>query len=258
MAMEQEEMSQNEKANRLLWPLAEPGGLSLLAAALVKAQARLRPAKRESENPFFHSKYADLASVWESCREALTENGLSVVQTTFFRDGQMFLRTLLLHVSGQSVSGEYLLKPTKDDPQGLGGAITYARRYALAAITGVVADDMDGEDAVLRPEPAAKKQEHKAPAAAKDADGSATVIERILEVETFNGKAKSSGKSYTKFTIVSESGEKFTTLNKDLAEIATAATESHDEMVISYSQNKYGKSLVDIKTAEIALDAQEA
>ena len=115
-----------------------------LAAALVKAQSVMKGAKKDSENPFFKSKYADLGAVWEACSDALQANGLAVAQTTTMKDGHLMLVTHLLHSSGQFLTGEYPIKPVKDDPQGHGSAMTYARRYALAAMVGVISEDDDG------------------------------------------------------------------------------------------------------------------
>jgi len=127
-----------------------------LAAALVKAQTELRPALKGSVNPHFCSKYADLQSVWEAARNPLSSNGLSVVQTFVASDGEtVTVATTLMHVSGQWVGSELTLKPVKADPQGIGSAITYARRYGLSAILGIVADeDDDGNDASGRHKPA--------------------------------------------------------------------------------------------------------
>lgn len=122
--------------------------ISEIAKAMCQAQPKLRVAIKDSANPFFKSKYADLQNVWEACKEAIHGSGLSVVQIPTHIDGEPALETVLLHTSGQWVSGVYPLSPTKKDPQGVGAAITYARRYALAAVVGVVYDDDDdGETA---------------------------------------------------------------------------------------------------------------
>lgn len=118
-----------------------------LATALAKAQAAMKPALKDSTNPHFKSKYADLTSVWEACRDALTKNGLSVAQVTEFDGEQTWIRTILLHSSGEQLEGRYPLRPVQNTPQGMGSAISYARRYALAAMVGVVADDDDGQAA---------------------------------------------------------------------------------------------------------------
>lgn len=123
-----------------------------LAAALAKAQGAMEGAKKGSDNPFFKSKYADLAEVWKACRAVLSENGLSVAQVTKIADdGSMYLETMLLHSSGESIAGQYPIEPVKKDPQGMGSAITYARRYALAAMVGVAQEDDDGNAASHTP-----------------------------------------------------------------------------------------------------------
>lgn len=120
-----------------------------LAKALAAAQASLSAAKKDSINPHFRNQYASLQSIWDTAREVLAPNGFSVVQTFGPTDGtRLDLTTTLMHVSGQWVSGTISITPTKQDPQGIGSAATYARRYSLAAILGIVADeDDDGEQA---------------------------------------------------------------------------------------------------------------
>jgi hypothetical protein len=119
-----------------------------LFAALSKAQSEMHGAIKNSTNPFFKSSYADLESVWEAIREPLTKNGLSVVQTTkMLPEGQLALITTLAHSSGESIVGEYPILANDDSPQAIGSAITYARRYALAAIVGVHQTDDDGNAA---------------------------------------------------------------------------------------------------------------
>lgn len=120
--------------------------IDALAAALSKAQAKIESADKSAANPFFKSRYADLPSVWAACRKALTDNGLSVVQTTDTSENGLVLETTLLHSSGQWISSLYPINPVKNDPQGLGSAITYGRRYALMALVGVVADDASDDD----------------------------------------------------------------------------------------------------------------
>jgi len=119
-----------------------------LAKALSVAQGQIKGALKDSNNPFFKSKYADLSSVWEACREQLSKNGLSVIQTTCDApDKGVSVVTTLAHESGQWVRGHLTLEPKDKTPQGYGSAITYARRYALAAIVGVAPEDDDGNAA---------------------------------------------------------------------------------------------------------------
>jgi hypothetical protein len=124
--------------------------INKLATALAKAQAKIEGATKDKTNPHFRSSYADLASVWDACRSALTSNGLSVSQTAgASEDGRVRVTTILMHSSGQWLCDDLVMKPVKDDPQGVGSCITYARRYALAAIVGVAPEDDDGNAASL-------------------------------------------------------------------------------------------------------------
>lgn len=131
--------------------------MTKIAAALVKAQSQIEGAKKDSKNPHFKSSYADLASVWDACREALQANGFSVVQVGELVEGQWCMRTMLLHESGDHLSGYVPLLNTKGDMQGLGSAMTYARRYGLAAIVGVCPEDDDGNAASEKPAKAEPK-----------------------------------------------------------------------------------------------------
>jgi hypothetical protein len=116
-----------------------------LAKALSIVQGKLTYAVKDSANPFFKSKYADLESVWDACRSLLAENGLCVMQFPGeFIDGCMSLNTMLAHSSGEWIKQTMEVPVTKPDAQGAGSAITYMRRYALAAVVGVVQADDDG------------------------------------------------------------------------------------------------------------------
>jgi hypothetical protein len=130
-----------------------------LATALSKAQAEIDAAPKSEANPFFKSSYADLATVRSAIREAFGKHGLSVVQIPHTGDGTVSVTTILMHASGQFIEGTLTLRPTKNDPQGVGSAITYARRYSLMAFAGVAPDDDDGNAASGHTEP--PKKEHK-------------------------------------------------------------------------------------------------
>lgn len=119
-----------------------------LASALSKAQGSFIHAKKDTKNEFFRSQYADLASVIDAAKKPLSENGLAVTQIVDTdSDGLMYLETMLMHSSGEWISGRYPIRPVKTDPQAVGSAITYARRYAFSALTGIAADDDDGNAA---------------------------------------------------------------------------------------------------------------
>jgi hypothetical protein len=118
-----------------------------LATALARAQGEITGALKDSANPFFKSKYSDLASCWDACRSALSKNGLAVSQFPETDGADSFLVTTLLHNSGQWMSSRLVLKSKDDTSQAMGSAITYARRYALCSVVGVAQIDDDGNAA---------------------------------------------------------------------------------------------------------------
>lgn len=123
-----------------------------LAAALSKAQGEITGALKDSANPFFKSKYADLASCWDACRGALAKNGLAVTQFPTTEATETYLVTTLLHSSGQWMRSSLHVQPKDNTPQAMGSALTYARRYALTAVVGVAQVDDDGNAASGRKE----------------------------------------------------------------------------------------------------------
>lgn len=129
--------------------------IAALAASLAKAQGKIENAKKDSDNPHFRSKYADLASVWEACRDSLSENGIAVIQAPGTDDnGAVTMTTTLAHASGEWMSSTMACKPARADAQSMGSVITYLRRYSLAAMVGVAPDeDDDGEAAAGRGKP---------------------------------------------------------------------------------------------------------
>lgn len=127
--------------------------LKNLATALAKAQGVIENAKKGNLNPHFKSRYADLASVWDEVREPFTSNGLSVVQLPCEAPaGFVGLETTILHSSGETIAQKFFMPLAKDrDPQAVGSAITYAKRYALLGAAGIAPEDDDGNAATARP-----------------------------------------------------------------------------------------------------------
>ena len=121
--------------------------IDLLATALSKAQAQIRPAPKDAVNPHFKSKYADLASVVDAYRDALSMHGLSLSQHPSSEGQKVVITTLLMHTSGQWLESDLAITAQQATPQSVGSAITYGRRYSAMAITGMAADDDDGNDA---------------------------------------------------------------------------------------------------------------
>lgn len=119
-----------------------------ITTALSKAQMEMEPAKKTQKNPFFNSKYAGLEDVIEAVRGPFSRNGLAFFQGTLPSDqGVIIIVTTISHISGEWVRGYLPIKPTKNDPQGLGSAITYGKRYGLQALSGQPSEDDDGNKA---------------------------------------------------------------------------------------------------------------
>lgn len=128
--------------------------MKLIASALVKAQKEFAPALKDSNNPFFKSKYADLSTCINAVLDALNNNGIALIQKNHDCADGVKVETILLHESGEEYSGGVLHVPTaKNDPQGYGSALTYARRYSLMATCGIAPEDDDGNAAKPAPKP---------------------------------------------------------------------------------------------------------
>lgn len=128
--------------------------ISAIAKALVAAQSEMGNAVKDSKNPFFKSKYADLNAIREAVLPAFNKNGISVLQPTVFLDGKKFVQTVLIHSSGEFISGLTEILSAKElDAQAQGSGISYARRYGLQSLANVGAEDDDGQAAVGKPNP---------------------------------------------------------------------------------------------------------
>lgn len=122
-----------------------------IASALVKAQKKFSPALKSSTNPHFKSKYADLSACVEAVIDALNESGIALIQRTHECESGVMVETVFMHESGEVFEAGKLHVPAgKQDPQGYGSALTYARRYSLMAACGIAPEDDDG-NAATRP-----------------------------------------------------------------------------------------------------------
>lgn len=135
-----------------------------IATALASAQINMGKALKQANNPHFRSKYADLGSVMDACLPALNEHGIAVIQPTGEDETGRFVETVLVHgESGEQLSCRVPLIVGKNDMQGYGSAVTYARRYGLMAMAGIAPEDDDGNAAAK----AAPKQEAPKPISAE-------------------------------------------------------------------------------------------
>lgn len=123
--------------------------MKLLATAMVKAQKEFEPAKKDATNPHFRSKYANLSACVDAVKDALNNNGISLIQATHESDNGVIVETIFLHESGEQFSAGKLHFPaSKQDAQGYMSALTYARRGALLSACGIAPEDDDGNAAV--------------------------------------------------------------------------------------------------------------
>jgi len=161
--------------------LSQSPELDQLATALAIAQGSIQGAVKDRTNPAFKSSYADLASVWDACRTALSANGLSVSQHPGrLEDGSATVTTILLHKSGQHISSVCAALPRDQSPAAVGSVVTYLRRYALAAAVGVAPEDDDGQAAShATPNPQPQRAPAQAQRVAEALGGRVESVERI-------------------------------------------------------------------------------
>jgi ERF superfamily len=125
-----------------------------ITKALIAFHKEIGKISKDAKNPFFKSDYATLSNILDAIKEPLDANGLTFVQ---FPDGENGLTTRLMHESGQYLEATYTMVPAKNDPQGLGSAITYQRRYSLGAVLGLNIDNDDDGNAASMPESTSKR-----------------------------------------------------------------------------------------------------
>lgn len=119
-----------------------------IASAFIKAKKAFSPALKDKTNPAFRSKYADLGACLEAVNDALLDNSIAVIQRTFEDATGVTVETVFLHESGEAMeSGKFHVPAAKQDPQGYGSALTYARRYSLMTACGIAPEDDDGNAA---------------------------------------------------------------------------------------------------------------
>lgn len=156
-----------------------------VSAALVKAQRAFGPALKTHTNPAFRSKYADLSACVEAVIDALNSFGIALIQRNLPCESGVCVETVFIHESGESLSSGPLHVPAaKQDPQGYGSALTYARRYSLMAACGIAPEDDDGNAGSRKPadtpridmSPKARAERIKVGVAAGDAAGAALVL----------------------------------------------------------------------------------
>jgi hypothetical protein len=239
--------------------------IAALAAALAKAQARIAPAVKDKINPAFRSHYATLEAIVEACREPLAANGLSIIQMPTDDPAnceRTALTTMLLHSSGEYISQTVSVRLTKQDSQGLGSALTYLRRYALAAFVGVTATEDDDGNAASQPQPSQQAVSPKSFVRAPQQAVSATtmsddkVFEGVLAYVKSEDGVSAKGRAYTKTKVcwTNDGNEKVwaTTFSPDEGALANRAKSQNIPVRIKYRVGDRGTDIVSLDVVEPA------
>ena len=265
--------------------------IALLAGALAKAQLQIEPASKNATNPHFRSHYADLASIWDACRGPLGANGLSIVQFPCDGEvGRIGLCTMIVHSSGEWMSETITVKALKEDPQFLGGVLTYLRRYSLAAVVGVTATEDDDGNAASTPAnarvsapaprpyipPPVSMPAVNAPAPSKPvsqpvsqpvakpvqtATAGTSAVQAIVEYYKVDQGTGKNGRAYTKHRIgwTGIDGKLIygTTFSASDGEVACESMNLNCPCEITYVTGQYGLDIKSIKMSTMPMSATD-
>lgn len=239
--------------------------IAQIGAALSKAQSAIQPAIKDRVNPAFRSHYATLESIVDACRDALSRNDLAVIQSPVDAESadRVALETMLLHKSGEWVSSRVSCRLSKPDAQGLGSALTYLRRYALAGMVGVTATEDDDGNAASHEQPA--RQTVAAPQPARPATSAPRITPTMAQGETVawtgtlayvksEQRTSKAGREYTSTRIgwTGEDGTKFygTTFSETDGAFANRAKTQGLPVRLTYRVTDRGTDVVTIDAAE--------
>ena len=226
-----------------------------LAEALVSVQSKLKPLRRNAENPFFKSSYTDLAALSETILPLLAAAGIALVQGG---DGST-LDTILLHTSGEWIRTS-LPMPSESNPQKLGSSITYFRRYALAAIVGAVSEGED-DDGNAASHPPARQPSAQSPAirpasesaartpapAVPPASGGSPALLTVSYLDTATGEKN--GKAWTRYTAKFSDGTKASTFSATHGEILSEAKRTGSPVSCQFEKAGNFTNILDVRFA---------
>jgi hypothetical protein len=228
--------------------------LDKLASAIIKVQSVIKPAVKDAES--HHGSYADLFAVWDAARKPLHDAGLAVIQapTTNSATGFMELTTLLIHAaSGQYIKSTLSMKPERQGPQAYGSTVTYARRYSLSSLIGMVSMDRSEDDDGNLATTQESETDPGTPVETTTKSNGLTVV--TVDEDPFTTKA---GKDMVRYTITLSDGRKPTTIFDRVAKEALEAMEYGSLVVVEIKENKKFKSadLISIEPAPTDINDQ--
>lgn len=242
-----------------------------IALALAKVQGSIVPPKKDTENPFFKSRYADLAGVWESVRGLLAANDLAFVQLPTTEGQKVSVTGLLLHKSGESIESTITGNATDTKPQSIGSCITYLRRYQMSAMLGIAAEDDDGAAASGTTEkPKSKAQErpgfdkgvsmpeHEAREAAKTKpeprpqQDFGDFEDRIKSCKIASEGKTAAGKGWTLYSIETEGHGAFSTFDSVVYSEARKAITTQEIVMVQTEATPKGPKVVAIVSQGVA------
>lgn len=217
-----------------------------LAGALALAQGEIVHARKESENPHFRHRYADLASIWDACRAPLASHGLSIMQSPRLVPGGgecwlVEVETTLFHASGQWTSDVLAVPINPTNAQAVGSAITYARRYALAAFVGVAPEDDDAQSAIPPERARAAAEKPREPKAAPPAPAPEIETARVQVLGIVKRPSKSGDDV---FVITGDDQRTYQTHQAPVAIRAKEAKEAGQPIEIEYRTTAAGRVIV--------------
>ena len=243
-----------------------------LIAALIEAQREFKPAIKDSDNPFFHSKYIDLESAWSAAKEALWKNGLTVIQHGDIHEasGQPVLVTRLVHTSGEEITGRLPLPVNKaNNPQDLGASVTYVRRFGYMAIVMLCPEDDDGNEASGKVQATDRSGSQSQPKAqdwppSTEMPVPLDAVEKtadVVTIEAVPGTNKKTGKPYVVFRakLNTTDGEALsaTTFDRAYYNILEMAKQLNQQVRVTVVKSKYGLDIKGVMLVQPAVAVED-
>lgn len=244
--------------------------MSELTKALIAAQNEFPPAIKDSENPFFSSGYLSLAGTWALVGPILRKHGLTVHQAGKMTEHGPVMSTVLEHTSGEKRESDLpIVTPKATDPQAIGAAITYMRRYGLQAMVGICPEDDDGNTAAGRsnapgsPKAAAPvsrvapTRDRRSPAKSEgtvplDESGDPVAV-MVEKIDIYKGKAKNTGKPFTKYTVELSDGRSGATFDDAVALLAEKARREQIPVIAGIEQDGKYFNLIGLDLVQSSL-----